>query len=304
MVTYDDFIQMCYDFANDNSAGSLAFINRMGNVGYKRAMRYFGRQFEERTKTTTTVAGQQYYQLPIDYTFSKSFKILVGSYSYPTEEVRGQEEWDALNRQTNFSNTRPLRHFIRLNTGVGGDEVGFWPTPSASGNAITFVFEAVPASIGQVAVLSTTGSITGSSATLSDTAATFTPLLVGRYMYIPPPYGDGQYYRINQYVSSTQLGIQNYYEGATVANQSYGIYDLFGLTEEAQMIPVYYTMWHFYLMRQNDELAGEYKNMHDEEIKKAKENQASKSRDTIIKRGNRDIQPLDYPIYFPSNGIT
>lgn len=304
MVTYDDFVQTCYDLADDNTAKNLAFILRIGNIGYRRAMRYFGRQFEERTKTANTVAAQQYYQLPIDYAFSKTFKVLVGTYSYPTEEVRGQKEWDDLNRITTISNTRPTKHFIRLNAGIGGDEVGFWPIPSVSNEPITFVYEAVPANIGQAAVLSTTGSLSNGSATLTDTAATFNTALVGRYFYAAPPVGDGQYYKVSAYVSSTSLTIQNYYEGPTFSNAAYGFYDLFGLPEEAQMLPVYYTMWHFYLMRQNDELARQYKEDYNEEMKKARENEASKSRDSIISRGGNLGRSLDYPEWFPSGGIT
>lgn len=304
MVTYDDFLQTCYDLADDNSSANQAFIVRIGNIGYRRAMRFFGRQFEERTKTTTTVAGQQYYQLPIDYTFAKTFKTLVGTYQYPTEEVRGQREWDDLNRITNISNTRPVKHFIRLNAGIGGQEVGFWPTPSTAGELITFVFESVPSDVGQAALLSSTGSLTTGANLLNDSAATFTPAQIGRYFCAQPPVGDGQYYKINQYISSTQLGLQNYYEGPTFTNTSYGIYDLFGLAEEAQMIPVYYAMWHFYLMRQNDALAGEYKSMHDDEMLKSQENESSKSRDDIISRETGRGRSLDYPEWFPSNGVT
>lgn len=304
MVTYDDFLQTCYDLASDPSAANKTFINRIGNVGYRRSMRYFGRSFEERTKTSVTVAGQQYYQLPTDYAFAKSFKTLVGTYQYPTIEVRGQKEWDNLNRITNTSNTRPLRHFIRQNSGAGGDEVGFWPTPSANGNQITIVYEAVPANAGQPAVTSATGSIPNGSSTLTDPNGNFTQQLVGRYFYCPPPYGDGQYYRVTQYLSSTTLSIQNYYEGPTFTNQSYGIYDLFAISEEAQMIPVYYTMWHFYLMRQNDRLAAEYKAMHDQEMASVRENEATKSHDDVIVRGNDLTRVLEYPEWFPSSGIT
>lgn len=304
MVTYDQFLQTCYDLADDSSGKNQAFILRMGNIGYRRAMRYFGRQFEERTKTTTTVAGQQYYQLPVDYTFAKSLKTLVGTYQYPTEEVKGQKEWDDLNRSTNISNTRPTKHFIRLNAGIGGDEIGFWPTPSASGNLITFVFETVPANVGQAAFTSTTGSLTATSNLLNDTSGTFTPSLVGRYFFADPPTGDGQYYKVSQYISSTQVGLQNYYEGPTFANASYSICDLFGLAEEAQMIPVYYAMWHFYLMRQNPGLAKDYELMHNDEMERAQENETSKSRDLIISRNNGVVRSLDYPEWFPSSGIT
>jgi hypothetical protein len=305
MVTYDDFLQSCYDLADDMSAGNQAFLIRMGNTAYRRAMRYFGRQFEERTKTTTTVAGQQYYQLPIDYAFGKSFKTLVGAYSYPTVEVLSQTEWDELNRITTLSNTRPTRHYIRLNAGIGGDEVGFWPTPSASGDPITFVYEAVPSDVLQPATLGMTGSLSNASNLLNDSASTFTPLLIGRYFCIQPPYGDGQYYKVTQYVSSTQLGLQNYYEGPTFTTEPYGIYDLFGIAEEAQMVPVYYAMWHFYLMRRNKDLADYYKEMHDEEMKKCRDNEVAKSHDNIIsRRGGDNGAFLDYPPWFPSNGIT
>jgi hypothetical protein len=304
MVTYDDFIQTCYDLADDSSPKNLAFILRVGNIGYRRAMRYFGRQFEERTKTTGTIAGQQYYQLPVDFEFAKSVKTLVGTYQYPTEEVRSQREWDELNRITTISNSRPTRHFIRLNAGIGGDEIGFWPIPSASFEPITFVFEAVPANISQPAFSAGQVSVGSGSATVTGNAAAFTQSLVGRYLSIQPPSGDGQYYRVSNYVSPTQLTIQNYWEGPAVTNAGFQIQDLFGLAEESQMVPVYYAMWHFYLMRQNKDLADFYKEMHDEEMKKAQENEATKSHGTIITRRGGSSRSLDYPEWFPSAGIT
>lgn len=303
MVTYDDFIQTCYDLADDSTPKNTSFIQRVGNIGYRRAMRLMGKQFEERTKTTLTVAGQQYYQLPIDFSFAKSIKTLVGTYQYPTEEIRSQTKWDDLNRITNISNTRPTHHFFRLNAGIGGDEVGFWPTPSTANQPITFVFEAVPANIVQSAFTGTTGNIANASNSFTDPSATFIPSLVGRYFCAQPPYGDGQYYRVVSYVSSTTVTLQNYYEGSGVASSPYGIYDLFGIAEEGQMIPVYYTMWHFYLMRQNAGLAKLYEEMHQGELDALNENQNDKSHGTIITRADSGGSNLDYPEWFPSAGI-
>ncbi len=304
MVTYDDFLQTCYDLADDVSAGNKAFLVRTGNIGYRRGMRLMGKQFEERTKTAYTVAGQQYYQLPIDYEFSKTIKTLVGTYQYPTREVRSQLEWDDLNRLTNISNTRPTRHFIRLNAGIGGSEIGFWPTPSASGNLITFVFEAVPADVGQPALLGTTGTATNASVSFVDNSASFTSAVLGRYLCAQAPVGDGQYYRISQVTSPTTLVLQNYYEGPGYITQPYGIFDLFGIAEEGQMIPVYYTMWHFYLMRRNPELARYYQELHDFEMKQLNENESDKSHGTVISRESDAVRSLDYPEWFPSGGIS
>lgn len=306
MVTYDDFLQTCYDLMDTSTAAHQAFVTRIGNIGYRRAMRYFGRQFEERTKTTTTVAGQQYYQLPVDYSFAKSMKTLVGTYQYPTDEIRSQTEWDDLNRLTNISNTRPLKHFIRLNAGIGGDEIGFWPTPSVNGQTITFVFEAVPADVGQAAFSAGQVSVINLSATVTSNAASFTPSLVGRYFSVQPPSGDGQYYRVANYVSPTSLTLVNYYEGPTASNVGFQVQDLFGIAEESQMIPVYYTMWHFYLMRRSPELAEMYRKLHNEDLEKGRENQETKSHDLIIRRseGYDGGYGLDYPPWFPSAGIS
>jgi len=304
MVTYDDFLQTCYDLADSNNASDQVFIQRMGNIGYRRAMRLFGRQFEERTKVTTTVALQQYYQLPIDYSFLKSVTVAVGTYQYPLEEIQSQEEWNNYNRLTSLTNTRPLKYFIRLNSGVGGEEIGLWPTPSAAGNAMTLVYESSPSAVIQPAYTSGTVSASQGSATLTGNGTAFTPSLVGRYFLASPPGGDGQFYRVSSYISATSLLLQNYLEGFSIASAPYGIYDLFGISEEAQMIPVYYTMWHYYLMRQNDTLAGEYKKMHDEDFTRCKDAESTKSRSLVIRRGSAFNTTLDYPMWFPANGIS
>lgn len=301
MVTYDDYIQTCYDLANDDQAANLDFIKRIGNTGYRRAMRLFGRQFEERTKTTTTVASQQYYQLPIDYTFMKSIKILVGTYQYPLTEVKGQVEWDNLNRLTNIVNQRPIKYFIRLNSGVGGDEVGIWPTPSTTGNLMTLVYEAAPKTVGNTKYTTGTVSISTATNTLIGTGTAFLPQMVGRHVQIADPQGDDQFYKVKVYLSSTQLQLENYYEGPTVSGSAYGIYELFGIAEEAQMIPVYYTLWHYFLMRQNQDKADYYRKLHDNELSVCKRNEAEKTRDGVVKRGQNVNLAVEYPLFFPQN---
>lgn len=301
MVTYDDYLQTCYDLSGDSSGTNQTFVARLGNVAYRRAMRFFGRQFEERTKTSTTVTSQQYYQLPIDYTFLKSVKVSVGTYVYPLEEVKSQQRWDELNRMTNLTNTIPTHFFIRLNLGVGGDEVGIWPTPSSTGNVITLVYEASPKTLGISAYTTGTVSITQGTATLTGVGTGFTAQMVGRYLNVTGAQTDGQYYKVSAYVSGTSLTLQNYYEGGSVNGSTYGLYELFGLPEEAQMLPVYFTMWHYFLVRQNAKQAGVYKGLYEDEFEKAKINESEKSRDGVIKRGGSTNLNVDYPGYFPVN---
>lgn len=304
MVTYDDFVQNCYDLGDDNTAAMQVFFPRFGKHAYRRAMRLFGRQFEERTKTTSTVALQQYYQLPVDYSFMKTVKVAVGTLSYPMDEVKGQKEWDQLNRLSNVSSDRPTKFFVRLNLGQGGDEVGFWPMPSSSGNQVTLVYNAVPRDIGQLAFMTGTVTVTTQTRTVTGSVAAFTPQMVGRFLKVSDPQGDGNFYKVSAYVSSSSLTLQNYYEGPTASVSAYGIYDLFALPEEAQMVPVYYAMWHYYLMRQNRESASLYKALYEDEFTQARQNHEAKTLDSVVSRRRDSNLVVDYPLWFPSSGIT
>lgn len=300
MVTYDDFIQTCYDLADDSTVQTLGFISRMGNIGYRRAMKLFGRQFEERTKTSSTTAAQQYYQLPIDYSILKTITVTVGTQKLPLEEIKGQARWDDLNRMTNMTNGRPTHYFVRLNSGIAGDEVGIFPTPSTSGNVVTLVYEAIPKAIGVPAYTTGTINVANQGISVTGIGSAFTSQMIDRYFQVSIPYGDGNYYRITGVNSPTSINLQNYYEGPIATNVAYSIFELFALPEEAQMIPVYFTMWQYYLMRQNPESVKLYKGLHDDDLAQAKINQSEKTREGVVRRGNIVTFSTNYPPYFPS----
>lgn len=301
MVTYDDYIQTCQDLTDDSTTATRSFIVRVGQTGYRRAMKMFGQSFEERTQNTDTVAGQQYYQLPIDYSFTKTVTVLVGTQQYPLEQVTSQEQWDQLNRLTNIQNNRPTRFFVRLNIGIAGEEIGLWPTPSSSGNTFTLVYEAIPRTLGTLKYTTGQVTVTTNSLTVTGTSTAFTPAMVGRYLQVFDELGDTMFYRISAYQSPTELTLQNFYEGTTLTTANYQICELFSLPEEAQMIPVYYTAWHYYLMRQNTEKVTLYKNLHDMEFKEAKRNNSSKVHGGVIKRGTMGNLGTPYPLWFPTN---
>ena len=72
MISWDAAQLDCQDLASDTTATSLTFFKRMMNSGYKIMLAELNRPVIERTQTASTVASQQYYQLPQDFNFMKT----------------------------------------------------------------------------------------------------------------------------------------------------------------------------------------------------------------------------------------
>lgn len=306
MITWDQALQNCQDMAIDASSASVVFFKRKLNEGYKVTLSNLNRQKTERTQTSTTVASQQYYQLPRDYLFLKSVTVTSGNTVYPVVEVESQEQWNLLNVANNISSNVPQRCFVRQRSGIGMAEVGLWPPPSTTGNTISIVYEAVAKDLSQTAYSTGTANATLGSTSVVGTGTAWTPSMVGRYFQVTDStgLGDGFFYRIASVPSATQLTLEQTYEGATDTS-TYQVCEIFELPEDMQVLPVYYALWHYYLLKQNDEKSKGYEQNWLLMLQQAKKNYDQKTRSNIIRQGpvgrffNRT-----YPVYFPSGGIT
>ena len=111
------------------------------NLGTRKVHAAIGAPVIERTRTRTTVASQQYYDLFVDTLFVKTVTVTVGSIAYPVQEVESQEMWDYLNARTSQTSDIPEYFFVRPNLGLGNSEIGLFPIPASASNTITIVQE-------------------------------------------------------------------------------------------------------------------------------------------------------------------
>lgn len=273
----------------------------MMNTGYKEVLAELGRPVTEKTKTTTTVSGQRGYQMPPDFNWLKSIKVAVGSTTYRPDEEESQEQWDYRTQQ-NSSGDVPESYFVRPRFGFGGTEVQLDPIPSSNGNTITLVYEAIDRDLSASKYTTGTISVTNGSATVTGSGTTFTAAMIGRYFQITSATGDGSWYKVANFSSTTSITLENHYQGTTVSGVNYQIAEAFGLPEDLHMLPIYYAVWHYHLFRRDKTRADEYGTYYASGLLSAKRRYGTKSRSNIIKGRNRlGTGGGTYPSWFPSN---
>lgn len=299
MLIWDDALTLTKKFVNDNSTDGLVTLKMLLNLGYHTTLGKLGRDIQEQTKTSTTVATQQYYQLPNNYLKIKAIKITVGTTTYNVEEEESQEGWDALN-MTAQSSDIPSRYFIRNSFGHGGSEFGIYPIPSSSANVITIVYEATDKDLSQTAYTTGTIAVENGSATITGTDTTFTKSMVGRYFAVTDSDGDGMWYKIASYTSPTVLVLENVYEGETDTGSAYKIAEAFGMPDDVQILPLYWAAWHYFMAKQNTQKVTEYKTLYDTEMILAKRRYSSKSRNAVLS-SNKIYGSGSNPPFFPTN---
>ena len=307
MITWDEAILDCQDKSSDSSAGSLSYFKRHLNIGYKKVLAEFGVQQNERTQTTTTVASQQYYQVPYDLIAPKSITLTNGTTVYPITFVESQEQWDNINIASNVTSTVPQYAFYRPRFGVNGGDIGLWPVPSTSAYTMTMVYVATDKNMTQAAYSTGTIVLSNASASVTGSGTTFTPQMVGRYFQVTDSTSnsDGQFYKVATVLTATTLTLEQTYAGASVNGVTYQIAEMFALPEEMQILPIYYALWQYYLVKQNDEKLQEYRGMFKDELATAKETWSRKTRTSKIRHGRPGRYfPMATPFYFPSSGIS
>jgi len=161
------------------------------------------------TATATTAIstiGQQSYVIPANISKIKNDTITVGQLVYTPAPVQSIQEWTLLNALP-YTSDIPNYFYIYQN------QVLFWPIPSTSGNVISFNYK------GRVPDLSfedySTGTLSGitvGSNLITGVTTAWNAFPVGvditfynLFIKIPPPYGDGIWYQIQQFTDATHV---------------------------------------------------------------------------------------------------
>ena len=312
MITVDDALQNCKDFTNDSTSQSATFFSRLLNEGYKYVLNAYGRPNTEHTYTVNTnapssplVYSDRVYQLPPDFLFHKTVTIQIGSQRYPLVEEESQEMWDFRTR-VNQSGI-PSLYFLRPRFGIGGAEILFDPIPSASGYTLTVVYEATDADLNQVGVSNATNpatlTFTQTNTSVTSNNSVFTTSMNGSY--IKTTDGDGLWYRIQQVNNGTTLTLENYYQATTISSTNgWTINQIFALPEDAQQLPVYYTLWHYYMLKKDPDMTQYFQTTFQSELQASRDRWATKSRSAIVRSKNYLNRWRVYPLYFPPGGIS
>lgn len=300
MITWDNAQSLCQTLSGDNDTTNLATFKTLMNAGYQHVLANLPRPVSERLQTGTTVASQQYYQLPQDFYFMHSITITVGGKAYPLIEEESTERWNIMNLTNNVTSTIPQLYYVRKSqAGVVGSEVGIWPIPSASSNTITISYNAKEKDLLNDAYTTGTVSVTSGSATVTGSGTTFTAAMVGRYFKVDTePY----WYRIASYTGATSIALENVYEGSTGGTLAYTIAEAFNLPDEMQILPVYYAMAHYFEAKQTQAQASKYWGLYNDGLQFGRARHGKKSSIEKVRQNRRfGSFGRPYPTSYPTS---
>jgi hypothetical protein len=117
---------------NESQANRDLFSTMINDEHKKLLQEYF---FNESSFTINTVAGQQFYPLPYNYSKLKTGTITNGNLTWTPTEILSRRQWDLLNTQKNYAGNIPNNYYI------WGNKIGFWPIPSSATEVITFNYQ-------------------------------------------------------------------------------------------------------------------------------------------------------------------
>lgn len=297
MLTFTDQTAMAQSITGDTSAAMLAIFKRDINEGGAMFLNRLGRKFNRQYKTTDLDGDRQYYQFSMDVLRISSVRVLHGTFWYTPTLITSEEEWNMRNSIT-ITGNYPLYYFIR-----GFREVGLLPIPASDvTDGLEISFEPQHVLLTQDDYTSGTITVANGSVAITHSGTGFTPQMVGRWVQVTDG-TDGRWYRVASYTSTSQLNLENYYEGISGSGRTFRIGEVMDIPEAYQDAPVYYAVDRFYLTQNSQAVANQFSGRFDMKVQSAKEtygrstsHMGVKSRTKLRKARWIDLTP---PVSYP-----
>lgn len=305
MIIWDKAQSLTQDWSGDKSTTMLPNFKFLLNLGYKDILQKFTGEETEDVRTTSTQLGIRAIKLAPNYIRMHSITATIGSQVHTLVEEESQERFNErlyLNRNSD----RPEVYFLRPRFGVGGTELLLDPIPSTATTTITTNYAANARDLSQDSYITGMIAVSNGSATITGTTTAFTAAMVGRYFQITDTAaaGDGNWYRITGYNSPTSLTLENKYDGLSVSGKTFVIAEIFALPEEMQMLPVYYTMMHYYLGYRQDKdekRSALWETRYNAGLAAAEKRYKRKSKSNVLRDKSGYSGWPQYPSNFPMN---
>lgn len=247
MKTFAEIKAETLDQAQDSSAGATTLIGSAINQGIKKFRAKIRRDYFNEEKTFSTVASQQYYQMPEDCIRPDTIIITIGGTKYTLTYVDTKEDWYRLNQSVTTSDI-PENYWVK-----GADQFGIYPTPSTSvSNAGLLIYQRRQRDLSVADYITGTVTMTNDSAAVVGSGTTFTALMVGRTLMVEDASGEHRIgYKIAGYTDATHITLEQTYAGPTGSGKSYRIGEVPDIPEEYHESLIDYALFRYYLKRRD-----------------------------------------------------
>lgn len=276
MISFTEMQTQYGDLTQNATSANLARGAKLANIEHRYLLqKYFN---NEGSFSILTVANQQFYSLPPNYSKLKTLTITVGTLKWTPTEVLTREEWDKLNVFPYYSDI-PNNYFIYPGGDHGG-QVGIWPIPSSSGNTITFNYKYRVADLSMADVTSTATITTLTTAVSAATA--FVPTVnaqqESRWLKFAQPDGDNLWYQVATVPTSTTATLYQPYQGSTITAKTCTMGQMPLLHEDFQDMLIWKPLiFYFSTIVPDPAKVAEFKELYNQKLKQLDEYAGSKT---------------------------
>lgn len=154
-------------YAQNTSTATTSLGKQLINDAHRYLLqKFFNNEF---SSTAYTVQGQQFYNVPANYSKMKTVTVTVGQLKYTLQEIFTREEWDKTNAMP-YTSSIPVYYFVYDST-----QVGIWPIPSDGSTSIPYTALSGTFTAGDTV---TSGGVTGTIITNTVSTATTGTLVI------------------------------------------------------------------------------------------------------------------------------
>lgn len=303
MLSYTTERTMYGTLSNDSSSANLTAGSLLMNEMRRQILSSRRWKFLEKTKTLSTVASQQAYDLPSDLNWLSGLTVTISSTKYRPIEIHSREEWDRINQSTSVTSDVPEFFFLTNST------LELYPIPSSSTtDAITFKYgrKQKDLSIDDY----TTGTIVsianGASAVVGS-GTSWTVKMANRWIRFTDSdtanTGDGEWYEIASVTDTTHLTLDFLYNGTSISagSAAYTIGQVSLLPEAYQMLPLYKALVHYFTSIKPDTTKSKlYNDLFVNLFSDMEANESGKSSSNVLDRGIWESQPMNINNFPPA----
>jgi hypothetical protein len=282
MLTFTQSYNRVADIVGVNAPISTQDLTNF-KYDINQALRLFKNQtrryWTRKEVTANIVAGQQYYTMPEDMVRVTEVKANTGNggYNWPLVQIDSEELWNRYNIIPSSTVLVPQFFFIR-----GRNEIGLYPQPSQNVTAGLIVsYESRLPDLSLDDVTTTTVTVTNGSNLVTSPSVNFNTNMVNQWFSVTDG-TDGNWYQISA-VTATQLTLENVYQGPTENTAPCIIASVFDIPEDYHLGMVYYAAYQYYLKRNENENALQYKGLFEDLIQQYREAYSAKTTGVVQK---------------------
>lgn len=300
MLTYTQLYKEAADncgFSSSASSQSLVNAQRHINLALRKFKNASRRYWTRKEVKTNLVANQQYYTFPEDMVRITTVRCTSGGLTLPVVLVDSEELWNRINLVPSMTVGIPTQGFVR-----GRNELGLYPIPSDNvTDGLIVSYESRQKDMTTDDLTSATLNVTNNSTSIvASTGTPFNENMVGMWISVTDG-SDGNWYQITNYVNSTNLTIENYYQGPTKTGVSCIIASVPDIPEDFHQALVDYACYRYFLKRKDKDTAASYKSLFDESLKDYKAIYATKTTGLT----QQDLNPYTYNLFnLPPQNVT